>query len=52
VQVGTASFVDPTSIVRIQGELAALCAELGVARASDLVGTLDVSGHTPSCSDH
>jgi dihydroorotate dehydrogenase (NAD+) catalytic subunit len=42
VQVGTASFVDPGAALRIQAELADFCAEVGVDRANDLVGTLEL----------
>jgi dihydroorotate dehydrogenase (NAD+) catalytic subunit len=52
VQVGTASFSEPTAMLRIQAELRALCVELGVRRLLDLRGTLAVGGHVPSCSDH
>ncbi|RMH42459.1 MAG: dihydroorotate dehydrogenase [Deltaproteobacteria bacterium] len=44
VQVGTHNFTDPDAAARMVDELAALCAELGVSRVADLVGTLDVSG--------
>jgi dihydroorotate dehydrogenase (NAD+) catalytic subunit len=40
VQVGTATFWDPRSPLRIAGELAAFLKREGIARASDLVGTL------------
>jgi dihydroorotate dehydrogenase (NAD+) catalytic subunit len=40
VQVGTANFRDPSLAVRLVGELGAWCAAHGVARASDLTGTL------------
>jgi dihydroorotate dehydrogenase (NAD+) catalytic subunit len=40
VQVGTANFRDPSLAVRLVGELAAWCAAHGVARVSDLTGTL------------
>ncbi|HYA18117.1 MAG TPA: dihydroorotate dehydrogenase [Bryobacteraceae bacterium] len=40
VQVGTASFIDPTAPVRIARELEALLPELGVTSAEQLVGTL------------
>ena len=40
VQVGTANFRDPSLAGRLVGELEAWCAERGVARVSDLVGTL------------
>ena len=40
VQVGTANFRDPSVSGRLVGELAAWCDAHGVARASDLVGTL------------
>ena len=40
VQVGTANFRDPSLAVRLVGELAAWCDAHGVARVSDLTGTL------------
>jgi dihydroorotate dehydrogenase (NAD+) catalytic subunit len=40
VQVGTANFVEPGAAVRIVEEMAAWCDAHGVARVSDLVGTL------------
>lgn len=42
VQVGTANFADPDAPARVCRELAAFCAETGVARASELTGALDV----------
>jgi dihydroorotate dehydrogenase (NAD+) catalytic subunit len=42
VQVGTQSFVDPNACVRVAQELAAFCAEEGLASASELVATLQV----------
>ncbi|MDY0001865.1 MAG: dihydroorotate dehydrogenase [Polyangia bacterium] len=43
VQVGTASFAEPTAMLRITREIEVLCEELGVARVTDLKGTLDLS---------
>jgi dihydroorotate dehydrogenase (NAD+) catalytic subunit len=43
VEVGTATFWDPCATVRIAGELSKLLPELGVAKVSELVGTLQVS---------
>ncbi len=40
VQVGTANFRDPSLAGRLVGEIEAWCAAHGVARVSDLVGTL------------
>jgi dihydroorotate dehydrogenase (NAD+) catalytic subunit len=40
VQVGTASFSEPTAMLRITEELRPWCVELGVTRVSELVGTL------------
>lgn len=40
VEVGTASFWDPEATLRIAGELEKFCEEEGVARVTDLVGTL------------
>lgn len=42
VQVGTATFADPDAPARVGRELAAFCAEEGVARAADLTGALRV----------
>lgn len=42
VQVGTASFADPDAAARVGREIAALCADTGVARAADLCGALEV----------
>lgn len=52
VQVGTASFSEPTAMLRITREIEALCTALGVTRVADLVGTLEVAPAPPSCSDH
>lgn len=41
VQVGSATFTRPTSMIEIIRELPATCARLGVPRFTDLVGTLD-----------
>ncbi len=43
VEVGTASFWDPQAPVRVAEELDAFLAKEGIARARDLVGTLDFS---------
>jgi dihydroorotate dehydrogenase (NAD+) catalytic subunit len=40
VQVGTANFRDPSLAGRLVGELEAWCGARGIARVSDLVGTL------------
>ena len=40
VQVGTANFVEPGAALRIVEEMAAWCDAHGVARVSDIVGTL------------
>ncbi len=40
VEVGTANFVDPDAAVRIAAEIGAWCGAHGVARVSDLVGTV------------
>lgn len=42
VQVGTATFSEPTAMVRITAELRHWCHELGVERVADLVGTLEI----------
>ena len=42
MQVGTANFVDPTSTMRVLDGLTEYCARHGVARVSDLIGTLEV----------
>lgn len=44
VEVGTASFWDPSSVGRIARELDRFLLEEGVASARDLVGTLDMGG--------
>jgi dihydroorotate dehydrogenase (NAD+) catalytic subunit len=51
VQVGTASFSEPTAMLRITREIEALCEELGVTRVADLKGTLEVTPRSSSCSD-
>jgi len=43
VQVGTASFWDPTSPARIAAELGEFLREQGIAKASDLTGTLKLN---------
>lgn len=45
--VGTATIVDPTSVERIAGEMAAWCAAHGVDDIRDIVGTLDVPEAPP-----
>jgi len=40
VQVGTANFINPDAAGRIAGEMDAWCDRHGIARASDIVGTL------------
>ncbi len=40
VQVGTANFVDPAATVRIAREISSFCERRGIARAADLIGTL------------
>lgn len=42
VQVGTATFSEPTAMLRITDEIHKWCRELGVERVADLVGTLEV----------
>ncbi|MBM3309968.1 MAG: dihydroorotate dehydrogenase [Candidatus Aminicenantes bacterium] len=42
VEVGTANFVDPASTVRVIGDIEAFCLERGIARVSDLVGTVRI----------
>ncbi len=42
VQVGTASFSEPTAMLRITDELRLLCEDQGVTRLADLVGALEV----------
>jgi len=42
VEVGTANFVDPAAAARIVREIEAFCDERGIARAADLVGTLQI----------
>jgi len=40
VQVGTASFADPTATERIAGGLASLCSRINVFRIKELIGTI------------
>ena len=40
VEVGTASFVDPDAAPRIVREMEAYCERKGIAKISDIVGTL------------
>ena len=42
VEVGTASFWDPAALVRITREFDDFLAEQNIARAADLVGTLEL----------
>ena len=42
VQVGTATFSEPTAMLRITDELRGWCRELGVERVADLVSTLKI----------
>jgi dihydroorotate dehydrogenase (NAD+) catalytic subunit len=42
VEVGTANFWDPASVLRVARELEAFCRREGVAKVSDLVGTLQL----------
>jgi dihydroorotate dehydrogenase (NAD+) catalytic subunit len=44
VQVGTATFVQPTALITIIDELAAYCAENSVAHISDIVGSVVSDG--------
>lgn len=41
VQVGTATFRRPSAMIQILDDLDAWCAERGIARISDLIGTLE-----------
>jgi dihydroorotate dehydrogenase (NAD+) catalytic subunit len=43
VQVGTATFRDPTAPLRILAELECFCAEQGIAEVSSLIGELQWS---------
>ena len=43
VQVGTASFIDPSATARIAGELARGLATRGIADVADWIGTLDAA---------
>jgi dihydroorotate dehydrogenase (NAD+) catalytic subunit len=40
VQIGTANFFDPTISARLVDELTATCAEMGISRIADFIGTL------------
>ncbi|MHB8185705.1 MAG: dihydroorotate dehydrogenase [Dermatophilaceae bacterium] len=47
VQVGTATFTRPDSMIRILDDLPQLLDELGASSVQDLIGTLDVPSTTP-----
>lgn len=42
VQVGTANFIDPAAAERIAGEMREFCQRRGIARITDLIGTLKI----------
>ncbi len=44
VEVGTANFVDPGACPRIVGEIQEYCLEKGIAKVSDIIGTLRTEG--------
>ncbi len=44
VQIGTANYYDPTVSMRLLAQLPAACLELGAARVTDLVGSLETNG--------
>ena len=48
VQVGTASFSDPSLLARLVGELGALLDGAGVASAAELIGTLEDGRRSPA----
>ena len=48
VQVGTASFAEPRSSIRLLDALPAALAEAGVTRLSDLIGTIRLPGSAPA----
>lgn len=47
VQVGTATFTRPDSMLRILDDLPALLHDLGASSIQEIVGTLDVHGNNP-----
>ena len=49
VQVGTASFADPTASIRLLDALPAAVAELGAGSAADVVGTLALPAAASGC---
>ncbi len=46
VQVGTVSFVDPTALVRIEDELVDFCRSQHHSSVRELVGALEIPGHS------
>jgi dihydroorotate dehydrogenase (NAD+) catalytic subunit len=50
VQVGTASFAEPRSSIRLLDALPPALAEAGVTRVADLVGTIRLPGAAPAPS--
>jgi dihydroorotate dehydrogenase (NAD+) catalytic subunit len=49
VAVGTASFIDPTSVVKVIEGLRDYCAASGVTEVRELVGAARISGRTATC---
>jgi dihydroorotate dehydrogenase (NAD+) catalytic subunit len=49
VAVGTASFIDPTSAVKVIEGLRDYCAANGIADVRELVGAAQTSGRTAAC---
>jgi dihydroorotate dehydrogenase (NAD+) catalytic subunit len=49
VAVGTASFIDPTSVVKVIEGLRDYCAANGIADVRELVGAAQISGRTAAC---
>ena len=49
VAVGTASFIDPTSVVKVIEGLRDYCAASGVTEVRELVGAARISGRTAPC---
>jgi dihydroorotate dehydrogenase (NAD+) catalytic subunit len=49
VAVGTASFIDPTSIVKVIDGLRDYCVANGIAEVRELVGAARIPGRTDTC---
>jgi dihydroorotate dehydrogenase (NAD+) catalytic subunit len=49
VAVGTASFIDPTSVVKVVDELRDYCAANNISEVRQLVGGAEIPGRTATC---